>query len=151
MPRPRAQLDTIALARAFAHGGLQGTSIDAVAAAAGLAKPTLYARGGSKEELFALAVDAEAERLLERLDGAARVSDVARALDEHPREGLRLLLVTGGALDRIRRAVALPEAHASALLGAAYVSLHGGPPVADVARALAPLEDAGPPAGIWTA
>ena len=53
MPRPRAQLDTAALARAFAAGGLHGTPIDAVAAAAGVAKPTLYARGGSKEELFA--------------------------------------------------------------------------------------------------
>ena len=151
MPRPRAQLDTIALARAFAAAATASIGVPCSPPAAGLAKPTLYARGGSKEELFALAVDAEAERLLERLDGAVRLTDVARALDEHPREGLRLLLVTGGALDRIRRAVALPEAHASALLGAAYVSLHGGPPVAEVARALAPLEDAGPPAGIWTA
>ena len=41
-----------------------------VAAAAGLAKPTLYARGGDKEELFALAVEAEVERLLDRLEGA---------------------------------------------------------------------------------
>src|SRR3954454_21258163 len=132
MPRPRAQLDTVALARAFADGGLHGTSVDAVAAAARVAKPTLYARGGSKEELFALAVDAEAERLLERLDGAARPSDVARALAEpsavarplvdHRGDGLRLLLVTGGALERIRRALALPEAHAAALLGAAYVA-----------------------------
>src|SRR3954469_19376292 len=151
MPRPRAQLDTVALARAFAAAGLHGTSIDAVAAGSGLAKPTLYARGGSKEELFALAVDAEAEGLLERLDGAARPSDVARALDEHPRDGLRLLLVTGGALERIRRALALPEAHAAALLGAAYLALHGGPPVSEVARALVALEDDGPPAGIWTA
>jgi AcrR family transcriptional regulator len=151
MPRPRAQLDTVALARAFAVAGLHGTSIDAVAAGSGLAKPTLYARGGSKEELFALAVDAEAERLLERLDGAARPSDVARALDEHPRQGLRLLLVTGGGADRILRALAVPEAHAAALLGAAYVALHGGPPVSEVARALVPVEDDGPPAGIWTA
>src|SRR3954471_22732062 len=111
MPRPRAQLDTVALARAFAAAGLHGTSIDAVAAGSGLAKPTLYARGGSKEELFALAVDAEAERLLERLDGAARPSDVARALDEHPREGLRLLLSAGDALGRILRGIALPEPH----------------------------------------
>ncbi len=151
MPRPRAQLDTVALTRAFAARGLQGTPIDDVAAAAGVAKPTLYARGGTKEELFALAVDAEAERLLERLDGAVRLSDVARALDEHPRDGLRLLLVTGGEVDRIRRALALPEAHAAALLGAAYVSLHGGPPVSEVARALVALDDEGPPAGIWTA
>ena len=105
MPRPRAQLDTAALARAFAADGLHGTSIDALPPAAGLAKPTLYARGGDKEELFALAVEAEVERLIERLDGAARLSDVAGALDDHLREapeGLRLLLVTGGALDRIR-------------------------------------------------
>ncbi len=53
MPRPRASLDTAALARAFAADGLHGTSIERVAAAAGLAKPTLYARGGDKEELFA--------------------------------------------------------------------------------------------------
>jgi AcrR family transcriptional regulator len=151
MPRPRAQLDTVALARAFARGGLHGTSVDELAAAAGLAKPTLYARGGSKEELFALAVDAEVERLLERLDGAVRLSDVARALDEHPREGLRLLLITGGGPERILRAMAVPEAHAAALLGAAYVALHGGPPVSDVARSLVALEDEGPPAGIWTA
>src|SRR3954451_11128003 len=151
MPRPRAQLDTVALARAFAQGGLHGTSVDAVAAAAGLAKPTLYARGGSKEELFALAVDAEAERLLQRLDGATRLSDVARALDEHPPEGLRLLLITGGGPERILRALDVPEAHAAALLGAAYVALHGGPPVADGARALVALEDEAPPAGIWTA
>jgi AcrR family transcriptional regulator len=151
MPRPRAQLDTAALVRAFAAGGLHGTSVDAVAAAAGLAKPTLYARGGSKEALFALALDAETERLLERLDGAARVSDVARALDEHPREGLCLLLTAPVALERILRAMALPEPHAAALLGAAYVALHGGPPVSEVARALVTLSDAGPPAGIWTA
>jgi AcrR family transcriptional regulator len=150
MPRPRAQLDTVALARAFAAGGLLGTPIDDVAAAAGVAKPTLYARGGSKEELFALAVDAEAERLLERLDGAARVSDVARVLDEHPPEGLRLLLGAGAA-DRLLRAISIPRPHAAALLGAAYVALHGGPPVAEVARALQAVEDDGPPAGIWTA
>ena len=64
MPRPRASLDTAALARAFAADGLHGTSIERVAAVSGLAKPTLYARGGDKEELFALAVEAEVERLL---------------------------------------------------------------------------------------
>ena len=49
--------------------GLHGTPIDRVVAAAGVAKPTLYARGGDKEELFALAVEAEVERLLERFEG----------------------------------------------------------------------------------
>jgi AcrR family transcriptional regulator len=162
MPRPRAQLDTAALARAFADGGLHGTSIDAVAAAVGLAKPTLYARGGDKEELFALAVEAEVERLLERLDGVSRVLDLARALDDHLREapeGMRLLLVTGRlgdarvsrSLARIAPALAVPEVHTAALLGAAYAALHGGPSVEALARLLPPVGDDGPPAGIWTA
>ena len=50
-------------------------------AAAGVAKPTLYARGGDKEELFALAVEAEVERLLERFEGG--VGQIAAALDEY--------------------------------------------------------------------
>src|SRR3954462_4977159 len=70
MARPRAQLDTAALARAFAADGLHGTPIDDVAETAGVAKPTLYARFGDKEELFALAVEAEVERLVARLDAA---------------------------------------------------------------------------------
>jgi AcrR family transcriptional regulator len=162
MPRPRAQLDTAALARAFADGGLHGTSIDAVAAAVGLAKPTLYARGGDKEELFALAVEAEVERLLSRLDGVTRVLDLARALDDHLREapdGMRLLLVTARlgdarvarSLARIPPSLGVPEVHAAALLGGAYSALHGGPSVEALARVLPPVEDEGPPAGIWTA
>src|SRR3954451_19817381 len=93
MPRPRALVDTVALARAFAADGLHGTPIEAVVEACGVAKPTLYARGGDKEELFALAVEAEVERLLARLGGPSP----ARALDDHLREafeGMRLLLVT---------------------------------------------------------
>ena len=164
MPRPRAQLDTVALARAFAAGGLHGTPIERVATGVGLAKPTLYARGGDKEELFALAVEAEVERLLGRLEGAVRLTDAARALDDHLREapdGARLLLVTARAgatprversLDRIGAALteALREVRGAALLGAAYAALLGGPPVSEVARALPP-DDEGPPTGIWTA
>ena len=97
MPRPRAQLDTAALARAFAADGLHGTPIEPSSPPRRLAKPTLYARGGDKEELFALAVEAEVERLLDRFEGADRLSELARALDDHLREapdGARLLLVT---------------------------------------------------------
>ena len=81
MPRARAQIDTAALAAAFAADGLHGTPIDRVVAAAGVAKPTLYARGGDKEELFALAVEAEVERLLERFEGG--VGQIAAALDAY--------------------------------------------------------------------
>ena len=165
MPRPRAQLDTSALARAFAVGGLHGTPIDAVAAAAGLAKPTLYARGGDKEELFALAVEAEVERLLSRLDGVSRVLEVARALDGYLVEaplGARLLLVTGrvgaservgASLDRVPETLAgtVGALGAGALLGGMYAALQGGPSVEALARVLPPAEDEGPPSGIWTA
>ena len=90
MPRARASIDTAALAAAFAADGLHGTPIDRVVAAAGVAKPTLYARGGDKEELFALAVEAEVERLLERFEGG--VGQIAAALDEYvTTPGARLL------------------------------------------------------------
>ena len=172
MPRPRAQLDTAALARAFAADGLHGTPIDRVAAAAGLAKPTLYARGGDKEELFALAVEAEVERLIDRLEGAERVSELARALDDHlveAPEGSRLLLVTARhrssrvasrverSLQRIPDALAAAldgeraELLAAALLGGAHAALHGGADVASLARVLPAPEDERPPEGIWTA
>src|SRR6187399_510039 len=157
MPRPRALVDTAALARAFAADGLHGTPIEAVVAACGVAKPTLYARGGDKEELFALAVEAEVERLIDRLEGAERVSELARALDDHlveAPEGSRLLLVTARhrssrvasrverSLQRIPDALAAAldgeraELLAAALLGGAHAALHGGADVASLARVL---------------
>jgi len=150
MPRARATIDTAALARAFAAEGLHGTPIERVVEACGVAKPTLYARGGDKDELFALAVEAEVERLLSRLDGPH-----ARALDDHLREapeGMRLLLITGRvgsprAQAALRR---LSTAIDPALLGAAYAALLGGTSVSAFARGL-PAEDPGPPSGIWTA
>ena len=85
MPRPRAQLDTAALAarvrrrRAARHADRARSRRRSA-----LAKPTLYARGGDKEELFALAVEAEVERLLDA--STAGSIDLARALDDHLRE-----------------------------------------------------------------
>ncbi len=170
MARPRAQLDTAALARAFAADGLHGTSIDAVATAVGLAKPTLYTRGGDKQELFALAVEAEVERLLDRLHG--ELIDLARALDAYVRDapaGARLLLLTARhghsrvaarverSLHRIpsglARAVGGEDADlvAAALLGGARAALDGGPSVERLARLLPTEESAQPPGGIWTA
>jgi AcrR family transcriptional regulator len=155
MPRPRASIDTAALVRAFAPDGLHGTPIEAVVAAVGVAKPTLYARGGDKEELFALAVEAEVERLLSRLGASP-----ARALDEHLRaspEGMRLLLITARH-SRSRVAARVDEslrrvsaAVGDALLGAAYAALLGGPSVVEAARGLPAVQEPGPPAGIWTA
>ncbi|MDA0167766.1 TetR/AcrR family transcriptional regulator [Solirubrobacter taibaiensis] len=163
MPRARAQIDTAALAAAFAADGLHGTPIDRVVAAAGVAKPTLYARGGDKEELFALAVEAEVERLLERFEGG--VGQIAAALDAYvaSEPGARLVFVSArvGPSPRVERSlrritIALTaavgdEATAAALLGAVWSALHGGPPVAVVARLLPAVADSAPPGGIWTA
>lgn len=70
MARPRALIDTALLADAFAPDGLHGTSSSALARALGVAKPTLYAHGESKEALFLRAVEAEVERVLDRLQAA---------------------------------------------------------------------------------
>lgn len=67
MPRPRARLDHAAIAVAFAPDGLHGVRAADVAARAGVAKPTLYAHGHSKEQVFLACVEAEVERLLDRL------------------------------------------------------------------------------------
>ena len=155
MPRPRALVDTAALARAFAADGLHGTPIEAVVAACGVAKPTLYARGGDKEELFALAVEAEVERLLSRMG-----TSPARALDDHLQaspEGMRLLLVTARhtrsrVADRVDESLRrVSAAVGDALLGAAYAALLGGPSVVEAARGWPAGEEPGPPSGIWTA
>ena len=50
-PARRAELIEVA-ARAFLTNGYEGTSIDAIAAAARVSKATIYARFGSKENLF---------------------------------------------------------------------------------------------------
>lgn len=51
----------------FARDGLHGASMDAVAAAARLTKPSLYRRFGSKDALFERVVDQECARLSELL------------------------------------------------------------------------------------
>jgi AcrR family transcriptional regulator len=104
MARPRARIDTAALADAFAPDGLHGTSSAALAAATGIAKPTLYVHGTSKESLFLRAVEAEVERVLNRLHAAQaataghparrRAAAAAHALLDHAAarpHGARLL------------------------------------------------------------
>ncbi|HYF26751.1 MAG TPA: TetR/AcrR family transcriptional regulator [Baekduia sp.] len=107
MARPRAQIDTEALADAFAADGLHGTSAAALAAAVHVAKPTLYVHGRSKEALFLRAVEAEVERVLTRLHAAEsatvgrpardRTAAAAQALLDHAAArpaGARLLART---------------------------------------------------------
>jgi len=81
MARPRARLDLIALADTFATDGLHGISSQQLADALGVAKPTLYAHGTSKDALFLLAVEAEVERVIDRLAAAERAATGRSARD----------------------------------------------------------------------
>jgi AcrR family transcriptional regulator len=107
MPRPRARLDPAAVTRAFAPDGLHGATSAAIARSAGVAKPTVYAHGGSKEAVFLACVEAEVERLLSEISAAdlrtrsfparARIAALAESVIEHGRErpeAARLLHVT---------------------------------------------------------
>lgn len=72
MARPRARLDLVALADTFAGDGVHGVSSQQLADALGVAKPTLYVHGTSKDALFLVAVEAEVERVIDRIAAAER-------------------------------------------------------------------------------
>jgi AcrR family transcriptional regulator len=65
----RDQLIGVALV-CFAEKGFNGTSIEEVAARAGVSKPVIYEHFGGKEGLYAVVVDREANSLLHSLRGA---------------------------------------------------------------------------------
>jgi len=123
MARPRAQVDLTALAPVFARSGASGASVDELARASGVAKPTLYERVGDKQELFRATCTAALERMLDRLYDAAdrsryagpreRIAALALELADCDRAITRLVLVvetSPAALGRLRAAIAEPGA-----------------------------------------
>jgi AcrR family transcriptional regulator len=64
--------------RLFAERGFEATSIEEVAARAGVSKPVVYEHFGGKEGLYAVVVDREMQNLLDRVTGALTAG--------HPRE-----------------------------------------------------------------
>ncbi|MQA93439.1 MAG: TetR family transcriptional regulator [Streptosporangiales bacterium] len=86
----------------FAERGFDGTSIEEIAAAAGVSKPVVYEHFGGKEGLYAVVVDREMQRLLGMVavaleGGHARIKLERAALallayiEEHS-EGFRILV-----------------------------------------------------------
>src|SRR6202020_3205665 len=88
--------------RLFAERGFEGTSIEEIAAQAGVSKPVVYEHFGGKEGLYAVVVDREVERLLtmattqlggarnrESFEGAAVA--LLRYIDENT-DGFRILV-----------------------------------------------------------
>jgi AcrR family transcriptional regulator len=118
MARPRANIDTSALADAFAADGLHGTSSAALAAAAGIAKPTLYVHGASKEALFLRAVEAEVERVLTRLH-AAEAATAGHPARRRATAAAHALLDHAAARPRGARLLAHTARHASSTVASA--------------------------------
>src|SRR3989440_2926943 len=54
----------------FAARGFEGTSIEEIAARAGVSKPVVYEHFGGKEGLYAVVVDREMQALLQRITSA---------------------------------------------------------------------------------
>ena len=70
----------IAVARTlFAQKGFEGTSVEEIAATAEVSKPVVYEHFGGKEGLYAVVVDREMQRLLDRFTSTL-------ASGGHPRE-----------------------------------------------------------------
>ena len=65
----------------FAAKGFEGTSVEEIAAKAGVSKPVVYEHFGGKEGLYAVVVDREMRRLLDMVTGSLTAG--------HPRELLR--------------------------------------------------------------
>ena len=78
-PARPASIDLSAVAGELAELGPERASSAALARAAGVAKPTLYARFGSREGLVRACVEQEAELLLDRVYSS---SDAGAALHE---------------------------------------------------------------------
>jgi AcrR family transcriptional regulator len=66
----------------FAERGFEATSIEEIAARAGVSKPVVYEHFGGKEGLYAVVVDREMEHLLERVTGALTAGHPLELLEQ---------------------------------------------------------------------
>lgn len=98
----RAQLIEVGLAL-FAEKGIEGTSVEEIAASAGVSKPLIYEHFGGKEGLYAVVVDREMRALLQLISesllvGRPRVKAEKAALAfltyiETRSDGFRILVL----------------------------------------------------------
>jgi AcrR family transcriptional regulator len=77
----------------FAAKGFDATSVEEIAEKAGVSKPVVYEHFGGKEGLYAVVVDREVRRLLDRIEQSLQAS--------HPRELLEQ--AAGALLDYVER------------------------------------------------
>jgi AcrR family transcriptional regulator len=101
----RAQLIDVGR-RLFAEKGLDGTSVEEIAAKAGVSKPVVYEHFGGKEGLYAVVVDREMQRLLDGVTGALTGGHARELLEqaaialltyiENNSDGFRILVRDSG-------------------------------------------------------
>ncbi|MCZ3387574.1 MAG: TetR/AcrR family transcriptional regulator [Actinomycetia bacterium] len=66
----------------FAERGFEATSVEEIAAKAGVSKPVVYEHFGGKEGLYAVIVDREMQRLLAMVEGALTEDHPRRLLEQ---------------------------------------------------------------------
>lgn len=107
-PQRRRPLILDVALQLFMERGYRGTSMDAVASAAGVTKPVVYNCFSSKAELFAALLDREEQRMFAQFS-AAIVSDA--------RPGDLQTTLIAGFTSMLRAVVNAPESYRIALLG----------------------------------
>ena len=98
-PQRREQLLEVGR-KLFADKGFEGTSVEEIAAKAGVSKPVVYEHFGGKEGLYAVVVDREIRTLLDGINVALRVESTSRGLLEAA--ALALLDYIEGSTDGFR-------------------------------------------------
>ena len=98
-PQRREQLLEVGR-KLFADKGFEGTSVEEIAAKAGVSKPVVYEHFGGKEGLYAVVVDREIRNLLDGINVALRVETTSRGLLEAA--ALALLDYIEGSTDGFR-------------------------------------------------
>jgi len=86
--------------RLFADKGFEGTTVEEIAAKAGVSKPVVYEHFGGKEGLYAVVVDREIAALLGGITGALDADEGSRATLE--RTAFALLDYIEGSTDGFR-------------------------------------------------
>src|SRR5688572_12231203 len=84
----------------FAAKGFEGTSVEEIAAAAGVSKPVIYEHFGGKEGLYAVVVDREIDALLSAITATLTSNGTSRQIIE--RAALALLDYIEGSTDGFR-------------------------------------------------
>ncbi len=138
----RAILD--AATAAFLDQGYRDTSMDAIAAAAGVSKQTVYQHFGDKQRLFHELIQATVQAASDPVyDEARQLADSGR-LDDDLRDLARrlLALVMQPAMLRLRRVV-IAEARRFPELGRAFYDQGPGRTIATLAETFAELAAAG--------